>query len=125
MTFAHLQHDRDLFDGLLRVARPIDASVRSGAMFGCPAIFYGNKMAACVYGKSIGLKVPEDKANEALAAGRATHFNPYGKPNMREWIAIDVAPDDLGKVADIIAIAMAYAKLNNTASTPPYTQVNG
>jgi hypothetical protein len=84
-----IEHDKALFQSLLAAARAISPEIRAGQMFGCPAIYVGRRMVACVYGRAIGLKVPARLARENLDSGRATAFRPYGKPAMREWIQIE------------------------------------
>ncbi len=113
MADTALKHDRKLFDALLDLALRIDPAVRSGSMFGCPAAFHGRKMAACVYGDKIGLKVPEELAKAALASGRAVPFTPYGKAKMREWIMLAAGDGELDKIGDLLALALAYAEANN------------
>ncbi|MGB8735482.1 MAG: TfoX/Sxy family protein [Rhodomicrobium sp.] len=112
MQDAPVKHDKKLFEALLGFARAIDPDVRGGSMFGCPAAFHGRKMAACVYGDKIGLKVPEEQANATLASGRAVPFTPYGKAKMREWIMLEGG--ELDKIGDLLASALAYAEANNT-----------
>lgn len=82
-------HDKALFDALLAAARRWNPDLRGGSMFGSPAFFLGRRMVGCVFGKNIGLKVPADVAANAIAAGSATPFRPYGKPAMREWVEVD------------------------------------
>lgn len=113
MPDATIKHDKDLFLNLFAEARRCDPKVRSGSMFGCPAVFYGRKMAACVYGESIGLKVPAEVASDSLRTGRAISFRPYGKPAMREWIQIDGGADTMVSSLDLLAAAVAFAKANN------------
>jgi len=110
---AKLKHDRRLFEALLDNALKLDPAMRGGSMFGCPAAFYGRKMAACVYGDQIGLKVPEELAVSTLESGRAVPFTPYGKAKMREWIMLAASAGELEKIADLLAAAIAYAKANN------------
>ena len=103
-------HDADLFAALADVAEMLQPGVRSGAMFGCPAIYVGKKLTVCVYGERLGLKVPESLAIEAKAAGRATPFQPYGKPPMREWIEVAPQDGDLAPFQDLIQAALDYAR---------------
>ena len=107
------QHDRLLFQALLEQARGIDPSVRGGSMFGCPAAYRGRKLAACVYGSGVGLKVPEAVAKSAIASGRAVPFTPYGKSQMREWIMIRPHEDGLDAYADLLEAALTYAEAND------------
>jgi hypothetical protein len=108
-----LVHDKALFDLLLDTARRIDPEVRIGSMFGCPAIYHGRKMATCVYGKDIGMRVPKDVALENVSAGRAAPFQPYGKPAMKEWIKLEGGAAALASGRDLIAAAIAFAEANN------------
>jgi hypothetical protein len=107
------EHDRQLFQSLLAEARQLDPSIRTGQMFGCPAVFLGRRMVACVYGNSIGAKVPAPVASDSLDAGRATVFRPYGKPAMREWIQIDGGAAALRRRLDLLAAAIEFAASNN------------
>lgn len=116
MTGTALKHDRKLFDALLDFARTVDPAVRGGSMFGCPAAFHGRKMAACVYGGKIGLKLPEELAKATLASGRAVPFTPYGKAKMREWIMLAADGGELDKIGDLLASAIAYAEANDAKS---------
>jgi len=106
-------HDMALYSALRALALAASPGLREGRMFGCPAIFIGRRMAACVLGAEIGLRIPEDLAEAARAAGRARAFTPYGKPPMREWIALDLTPETLPVAADLIVAAMEFARLNN------------
>ena len=106
-------HDAALFEELLAAARVIAPEVRRGGMFGCPALYRGRKLAACVYGDVVGMKAPEAVAAEALRSGRAQHFRPYGKPAMREWIQIDGGAPAIGANLDLLAAALTFAESNN------------
>ena len=48
-----IEHDTALFQALMESCRAIDPKVRTGIMFGCPGVFHGRRMAACVYGEAI------------------------------------------------------------------------
>lgn len=61
--------------------------VRPGKMFGLPAFYAGRKLFACVYGASVGLKLPEETIR-GLHGSHIVPFQPYGKPPMRQWIEI-------------------------------------
>jgi TfoX/Sxy family transcriptional regulator of competence genes len=108
-----IAHDSELFAQLLLIARRIDPDVRSGSMFGCPAIYHGRKMAACVLGSTIGMRVPKSVAIESLESGRARSFQPFGKPAMKEWVQLDGGMRALELDTDLIASAIRYAKANN------------
>lgn len=102
-------HDADLFAALAALAEMLRPGVRRGAMFGCPAIYGGKKLAVCVYGAAVALKIPAALAIKAKAAGRATAFQPYGRPAMREWIEVTPENRDLAPFQDLIAAALDYA----------------
>ncbi len=108
-----IAHDRDLFQTLVAEARRLGPDVRVGSMFGCPAVFQGRKLAACVYGDGVGLRIPEAIATASLQAGRARAFRPHGKPAMREWIQIDGGAAAIAASLDLLAAAIAFAAANN------------
>ena len=86
-------------------------NVRVGQMFGYPAYYAGRSMFACLYEGKVGLKVPEEKANEARAKEGVSDFQPYGKPKMREWIQFDFdSEEELSQYSDLIDIAIRYAE---------------
>jgi hypothetical protein len=103
------RHESELFAALAFLATALRPGVRRGAMFGCPAIYGGKKLAICVYGEALGLKLPEPVAAAAKAAGRAVPFQPYGKSTMREWIEVRPVNGDLAPFQDLIAAALDYA----------------
>lgn len=106
-------HDMDLFAALRRLAHASAPDLRDGRMFGCPALYVGRKMACCVMGNEVGLRVPASTADEARTTGRARAFTPYGKRPMREWIALDLPPSGLHRASDLINLAVAFARKNN------------
>jgi len=108
-------HDMALFGALRALAFAVTPDLREGKMFGCPALFTGRRMAACVLGAEVGLRVPAPVAEAAREAGRARAFTPYGKRPMREWIALDLPPDRLPQAADLIAAALAFARDNDAS----------
>jgi hypothetical protein len=63
--------------------------VVSGKMFGYPAYYINKKLFACVYENGVGIKIPEDKANELKGNEGIIHFQPLGRAKMREWIQIN------------------------------------
>ena len=88
-----------------------DELVRQGQMFGYPAYYVGRTMFACLYEGKIGLKVPEEIANEARAMSEITDFRPHGKPKMREWIQFDFHTEkELNLHKNLITSALQYAK---------------
>ena len=63
--------------------------VVSGKMFGYPAYYIKQKLFACVYEDGVGIKIPEDKANELVGKEGIIPFQPLGRAKMREWIQIN------------------------------------
>ncbi len=63
--------------------------VEAGKMFGYPAYYVGGKLFACVFEDGIGVKVPEEMANELLKREDIVRFQPLGRKKMREWIQIN------------------------------------
>ena len=61
-------HDRALFDALVAHMRVTEPELRIGSMFGCPAAFLGRRLAFCVFGAAVGVKVP------AVEAARLIEF---------------------------------------------------
>jgi hypothetical protein len=102
-----------LFDELRRLALACAPDLREGRMFGCPALYAGRKMACCVLGNEVGLRVPQRTADEARTSGRARAFTPYGKRPMREWIALDLPPSGLHRARDLIIQSVEFARKNN------------
>lgn len=85
--------------------------VRQGQMFGYPAYYVGRSMFACLYEGNVGIKVPEEAANQAREIEGISDFRPYGKPKMREWVQFDIDSEkELYRHKDFIDAAIQYAK---------------
>ena len=83
--------------------------VTPGKMFGYPAYYVHKKLFACIYGEGIGIKVPQTLADELLAQGRAIHFQPMGRPRMREWVQINRAvSDDYEQDLEVLKAAVRH-----------------
>ncbi len=63
--------------------------IKAGKMFGFPAYYIGGKLFACVYEDGVGIKVPQELAQQLLKTKHAVPFQPFGKAKMREWIQIN------------------------------------
>jgi len=113
MPKGDIAHDKILFEAVLEAAHTIEPTLRVGSMFGGPAIFVGRKMAACVFGGEVGLKVPADIASTSIASGNAKHFTPYGKSKMREWISVTIQRDQVDRIANLLSSSLKYARDNN------------
>lgn len=107
-----MQHDTVLFEAVFAHAAALDPEVRRGRMFGCPAVYRGRRMALCVFGGEIALRVPQAVATAAVEAGRAHPFQPYGRSRMREWIALEGGIPALERSADLAAAALRFARGN-------------
>ena len=63
--------------------------VSAGKMFGFPAYYVHGKLFACVYEDGVGIKIPEEMAQQLLKTKRVIPFQPFGKAKMREWVQIN------------------------------------
>ena len=108
-----LSHDHVLFDAVIALAASINPTIRRGSMFGSPAIYVGRRMAICVHGTELGLRVPENLARRSIEDGRATSFRPYGKAPMREWIALGGGLNALEGRDDLLQAALTFTEKNS------------
>jgi hypothetical protein len=58
-------------------------------MFDYPAYYIRGKLFSCVYENGIGIKLPEQKANQLREQPHIDYFPPLGRKRMREWIQIN------------------------------------
>ena len=80
-----------------------------GKMFGYPAYYINKRMFACVYEEGIGIKIPENLAEELVGREGITYFQPMGRRKMREWIQIERKnPEDYVKDIDIFISSMNF-----------------
>lgn len=85
--------------------------VTPGKMFGFPAYYVSRKLVACVYGRGVGVKVPEAYARELLTQPHVTPFQPMGKPKMREWVQLNRERyEDHAQDLAVFEAAVAYAE---------------
>lgn len=84
-TASYNQRHKDVLDSFM-LDQP---EVRAGKMFGRPAYYVGKKLFACVYGDAVGVKVPEESAEELLKKRHIASFQPMGRARMREWIQLN------------------------------------
>jgi hypothetical protein len=83
--------------------------VTRGKMFGYPAYYAGKKLFACVYENGVGIKVPEDLAEELIKTEGIISFQPMGRTKMRQWIQINrQEPDDYLKDKEIFKASIDY-----------------
>lgn len=106
-------HNMPLFERLLSLSEALSSEARAGRMFGCPAVFVGRRLAACVYQQEVALRVPAELAEAARSTRRARSFTPYGKHPMREWIALDVSVQDIPMATDLLEAAIRFAERNS------------
>jgi hypothetical protein len=84
-------------------------SVISGKMFGYPAYFVNKKLAACIYEKGVGIKVPQSIAGEMVGKEGITPFQPLGRVKMKEWIQINREnPEDYLKDIKTFEASVSY-----------------
>ena len=108
-----LTHDKALFDAVLARAALFHPDIRRGAMFGSPAVYVGRRMAICVHGTELALRVPEALARQSIEGGIARPFQPYGKAPMREWVALGGGPNARESSDDLLQAALTFAEENN------------
>jgi hypothetical protein len=89
--------------------------VVAGKMFGYPAYYINRKLFACIYGKGVGVKIPAELAKELLSRQRVVPFQPWGKPQMREWVQINrPTAADYQNDIDIFRASIEFVRqLNN------------
>lgn len=89
-----------------------DPRVVAGKMFGYPAYVVSDKLFACVYENSVGIKVPYQLANELVGWEGITHFTPMGRRKMKEWIQIsrDI-PEDYLNDLEIFKKSVDYVEM--------------
>jgi len=80
----NIEHKKILDSFLLKIP-----GVVSGKMFGYPAYYIKKKLFACVYENGVGIKIPEDKANELIGKNGIINLQPLGRSKMKEWIQIN------------------------------------
>ena len=84
--------------------------VSPGKMFGYPAYYVGKKLFACVYERSVGLKVPADFAKKLIGTEGVTPFIPYGRRQMKEWVQLTRAdPEDFFLDRAVFEQSIKYA----------------
>ncbi|MFV0373953.1 TfoX/Sxy family protein [Microbacterium sp.] len=108
-----VRHDLELYEQLAEHVEALAPDVTRRRMFGSPALCVGRKMAVCVFGDAMGMRVPQPLAAEALESGRALPFQPHGKSRMREWVMITGGEDAIEPNSDLILAAVDYARANN------------
>lgn len=102
-----MEHDRELFAWVVSHVRELVPELRTGAMFGCPAVYVGGKLAFCVYGFGIGVKLPEAEAARLVSSGLAAPFRPFGKPAMKAWVLLPGEAD----IRDLLPVLLASVEV--------------
>jgi len=84
-------------------------SVVSGKMFGYPAYYINKKLFACIYDKGVGVKIPAEVANQLIGNRGIVHFQPLGRPRMKEWVQINREnPEDYLKDEEIFKTSIDF-----------------
>ena len=84
-------------------------TIAPGRMFGYPAYYINKRLFACIYKNGVGLKVPETVANELIGRKGILHFQPLGRPRMKEWIQINREnPGDYMKDVEIFKTSVSF-----------------
>jgi TfoX/Sxy family transcriptional regulator of competence genes len=85
--------------------------VTAGKMFGYPAYYVGKKLFACVYEDGVGIKVPENLANDLIKNEGITYFQPLGRPKMKQWIQIQINQgnsEDYYKYIEVFKVSIEF-----------------
>jgi hypothetical protein len=106
-------HDAALFEALREACLVRWPELRVARMFGSPALFAGRRMALCVHGSQIGMRVPEPLARRLRDEGVAVDFRPHGRPAMREWVALDGGLAAVDAHGDLFEAAVRFAREND------------
>lgn len=84
--------------------------VNPGKMFGYPAYYVRKRLFACVYEDGVGIKVPEDLANDLIKNEGIIYFQPLGRSRMKQWIQINRRnPEDYYKDIEIFKTSIEFA----------------
>jgi hypothetical protein len=103
----NIEHKRVLDSFLLEIP-----GVVSGKMFGYPAYYINKKLFACVYENGVGIKIPENKANELIGKKGIIHFQPLGRAKMREWIQLNrEKSEDYLKDQEVFDISIKFVSI--------------
>ena len=109
----NIEHKKVLDSFLLEIP-----GVKSGKMFGYPAYYIKKKLFACVYENGVGVKIPENKANELIGKKGIIHFQPMGRAKMREWIQINrEISEDYLKDQEIFNISIKFVSTLGSKKT--------
>ena len=105
-----LLRDRELFEALLTHVRALDDAIREGTLFGYPAIFIDGRVAFCVYGSGIGIRLPARFGQLLVDRGDAFYFQPYGRSLMREWVEMRVSRDRLDEITHVLSVSIRFVR---------------
>ena len=70
------------------VDRSVDGTVTRGTMFGCPGLRTGRRFLAIWWHEQLVVKLPADRLQELVAAGRAEPFEPMEGRRMNGWAVV-------------------------------------
>jgi hypothetical protein len=70
------------------VERSVGGTVTRGTMFGSPGLRTGTKFFAIWWNEQLVVKLPVDRLQELVAAGRAENFEPMPGRQMNGWAAL-------------------------------------
>jgi TfoX/Sxy family transcriptional regulator of competence genes len=70
------------------VERTVDGDVTPGSMFGCRGLRTGRKFFAIWWHQRLVVKLPAERLEELVAAGRAEPFEPMGGRRMNGWVVL-------------------------------------
>jgi hypothetical protein len=102
------EHNAALLVALRIVACRYDV-VAERKFFGCPAFFVKRRMAACVHGERIALRLPQLSVAALMKTPGCSSFQPYGRGPMQRWLAFEASSPALASLEDLFQEAVSFA----------------
>ncbi|WP_036019767.1 hypothetical protein [Paraburkholderia mimosarum] len=108
MKTPRLEHSAALLVALQVVACRYDVVVER-TFFGCPAFFVKRRMAACVHGDTLALKLPQLSVAALMQTPGCSFFQPHGRRPMPRWLAFEASSPAFASLEDLFEEAVSFA----------------
>ncbi|MEX3916398.1 hypothetical protein AB4Y43_09200 [Paraburkholderia sp. BR10872] len=108
MKTPRLEHSAAMLVALRIVACRYDV-IAERKFFGCPAFFVRRRMAACVYGEMIALRLPQLSVAALMKTPGCSSFQPHGRGPMRRWLAFEARSPAFTSLEDLFEEAVSFA----------------
>ena len=83
--------------------------VTPGKMFGYPAYYIRDKLFACIYESGVGIKVPQQDAEDLTGRPGFTYFQPLGRAKMKSWVFLHRSdPGDYANELPLFVSSIEY-----------------